>query len=246
MSPGRAGQRTGSGRRRAGNSAPRPLPERSPSPRRAGALPRSPPPATPPKKLAATPPRSKKTPPEGGHFCTLIDIPVTKRSGRIILVQRQLAANRRLADAACHWAIAAIRHDAASRAICHALRSRGHARALRSVADRFLNVVCKMIETGQTFDPERRSKAAPLNQKKRLTSGCVPPTDCVATSLLFALVRVSPLIDDRIAPIQPKRPLRQARSRGRLEPLVFRCINHVFHALHDASIETRFDDLRHR
>ena len=33
--------------------------------------------------------------------------PVTKRSGRTILVQRRLAANRRLADAACHRAMAA-------------------------------------------------------------------------------------------------------------------------------------------
>ena len=32
---------------------------------------------------------------------------------------------------------------------------------LRSTADRLLNVVCKMIETGQTFDPERRSEGAP-------------------------------------------------------------------------------------
>ena len=94
--------------------------------------------------------------------------PVTKRSGRTIVVQRRLAANRRLVNAAYHWAMAAIQRDAASRAKYHALRSRGHshARALRSVADRFLNVVCKMIETGQTFDPERRSKAALLNQKK--------------------------------------------------------------------------------
>ena len=43
--------------------------------------------------------------------------PVTKRSGRTILVQRRLA-------------------------------------------DRLLTVVCRMIETGQTFDPERRSKGA--------------------------------------------------------------------------------------
>ena len=94
--------------------------------------------------------------------------PVTKRSGRTIVVQRRLAANRRLVNAAYHWAMAAIQRDAASRAKYHALRSRGHshARALRSVADRFLNVVCKMIETGETFDPERRSKAALLNQKK--------------------------------------------------------------------------------
>ena len=86
--------------------------------------------------------------------------PVTKRSGRTVLVQRRLAANGRLRNAAYHWAMAAIQRDRVSRAKYHALRSRGHkhARAPGSVADRLLGVVCKMIETGQTFDPERRSK----------------------------------------------------------------------------------------
>ena len=89
--------------------------------------------------------------------------PVTKRSGRTVLVQRRLAANGRLRNAAHHWAMTAIQRDKISRAKYHALRSRGHkhARALRSVADRLLGVACKMIETGQTFDPERLSKAAP-------------------------------------------------------------------------------------
>ena len=88
--------------------------------------------------------------------------PVTKRSGRTVLVQRRLAANGRLRNAAHHWAMAAIQRDKTSRAICHALRSRGHkhARAPGSVADRLLGVACRMIETGQTFDPERRSKNA--------------------------------------------------------------------------------------
>ena len=88
--------------------------------------------------------------------------PVTKQSGRTILVQRRLAANARLRNAAYHWAMTAIQRDKASRANCHALRSRGHkhARAPGSVADRLLGVVRKMIETGQTFDPERGSRGA--------------------------------------------------------------------------------------
>ena len=88
--------------------------------------------------------------------------PVTKRSGRTVLVQRRLAANGRLRNAAHHWAMAAIQRDKTSRAKYHALRSRGHkhARAPGSVADRLLGVACRMIETGQTFDPERRSKNA--------------------------------------------------------------------------------------
>ena len=89
--------------------------------------------------------------------------PVTKRSGQTLLVQCRLAANERLRNAAYHWAEDAIQHDEISRAKYNALRSRGHkhARALRSVVDRLLSVACKMIETGETFDPERRSKGAP-------------------------------------------------------------------------------------
>ena len=50
--------------------------------------------------------------------------PVTKRSGQAIVVRRRLAANARLRNAACHWAMAAIRRDKVSRANCHALRRR--------------------------------------------------------------------------------------------------------------------------
>lgn len=80
----------------------------------------------------------------------------------------QHAANRRLADTAYGWAMAAIQHDDVSRAKYDALRSRCHNRAciLRSVADRFLGVVCKVIETGQTRDPERGSMRGLCNPKK--------------------------------------------------------------------------------
>ena len=86
--------------------------------------------------------------------------PVTKRSERTVLVQRRLAANSRLANAAYHWAMAAVQRDPVSKAKYHALRSRGHkhARALRGVADRLLHVLCGMLRTGETFDPERLSR----------------------------------------------------------------------------------------
>lgn len=62
-------------------------------------------------------------------------------------------------DTAYGWAMAAIQRDDVSGAKYNAFQSRCHnrARILRSVADRFLGVVCKMIEAGQTCDPERRS-----------------------------------------------------------------------------------------
>jgi transposase len=82
--------------------------------------------------------------------------PVTKRSGKAKFVIRRLAAQRRLCDAAYHWARIAVQHDPISRAKYAALRRRGHkhARALRSVADRLLAVACAMLENQTVFDPD--------------------------------------------------------------------------------------------
>jgi hypothetical protein len=54
-----------------------------------------------------------------------------------------------------HWARVAAQNDRISRAKYTALRSRGHShgRALRSIADRLLNVACAMLKTGTTFNP---------------------------------------------------------------------------------------------
>ena len=73
------------------------------------------------------------------------------------VVSRRLAAHDRLRDAAYHWARVAAQRDPASRAKYQALRSRGHghARSLRSVADRLLNVACAMLRDGACFDPHR-------------------------------------------------------------------------------------------
>lgn len=81
--------------------------------------------------------------------------PVTKRSGKSCSVVRRHACHARLANAMYHWARVAVQHDATSRAKYAALRSRGHShgRALRSIADRLLNVACAMLKTGTTFNP---------------------------------------------------------------------------------------------
>jgi transposase len=81
--------------------------------------------------------------------------PVTKRSGKSCIVIRRQACHDRLANAMYHWARVAVQHDVTSRAKYTALRSRGHShgRALRSVADRLLNVACAMLKTGTTFNP---------------------------------------------------------------------------------------------
>jgi transposase len=80
--------------------------------------------------------------------------PVTKRSGKSCIVVRRQACHDRLANAMYHWARIAVQHDPRSKAKYAALRSRGHShgRALRSVADRLLNVACAMLKTRTIFN----------------------------------------------------------------------------------------------
>ena len=89
--------------------------------------------------------------------------PVTKQSGRSHFVVRRHACHRRLANAVYHWARTATQHDSTSRAKYAALRARGHShgRALRSVADRLLNVACSMLRSGTTFKPSLATQNAP-------------------------------------------------------------------------------------
>jgi transposase len=90
--------------------------------------------------------------------------PITKRSGkRVFRVQMRYACKHRLREAMFHWARTSIQHDAAARAYYDALRARGHrhARALRSVADRWLRILVAMLTTRTLYDPSRlRSSAA--------------------------------------------------------------------------------------
>ncbi len=90
--------------------------------------------------------------------------PVTKRSGKSKIVIRRLAAHRRLNNALYHGARVAVQRDPTSRAKYAALRKRGHghARALRSVADRLLAVACAMLQQQTLFDPNhpRQNHAA--------------------------------------------------------------------------------------
>ncbi|MCY3853065.1 MAG: IS110 family transposase [Gammaproteobacteria bacterium] len=86
--------------------------------------------------------------------------PVTRRSGKAVIVVRRLAAHNRLQDAVYHWANVALQHDTTSRTKYANLRTRGHghARALRSVADRLLAVACAMLESQTMFNPNIRSQ----------------------------------------------------------------------------------------
>jgi transposase len=84
--------------------------------------------------------------------------PVTKRSGkRLQVVHMRYACNPRLRNALYHWAGISLQHDAAARRYYNALRARGHrhARALRSVADRWLRVLMAMLRTRTLYDASR-------------------------------------------------------------------------------------------
>ena len=80
--------------------------------------------------------------------------PVTRQSGRSTQVTRRLAAHGRLRTAVCHWARVAAQHDPVCKARYRELRDRGHGyhRALRSVADRLLNVARAMLRDGTPYD----------------------------------------------------------------------------------------------
>ena len=93
----------------------------------------------------------------GALRCLCGVAPVTRRSGKSMIVTRRLAAHNRLRDAAYHWARVAAHRDPASHDKYQSLRARGHghARALRSVADRLLSVACAMLRDRDRFDPHR-------------------------------------------------------------------------------------------
>ena len=81
--------------------------------------------------------------------------PVTRRSGKTRYVVRRHACNERLRNGLYHWARGAIQHDPVSRQYYSALRRRGHShgRALRSVGNRLLYVLCTLLERQTLFDP---------------------------------------------------------------------------------------------
>jgi transposase len=84
--------------------------------------------------------------------------PVTKRSGkRTPLVHMRYGCKRRLRQALYHWARVSIQHDTAAQCYYRGLRTRGHAhaRALRSVADRWLRILVAMLRTRTLYDPAR-------------------------------------------------------------------------------------------
>jgi transposase/transposase IS116/IS110/IS902 family protein len=87
--------------------------------------------------------------------------PVTKRSGKMLQVQMRYACNPRLRDACHYWGTSAVQYDARAAEHYHRLRARGckHARAVRGVVDRLLDVLIAMLRDRTVYDPVRYAKA---------------------------------------------------------------------------------------
>jgi transposase len=86
--------------------------------------------------------------------------PVTKRSGKsLLVVQRRRACNPRLSNAFYHWGRTAVQHDEHCRQHYARLRQRGHghARAIRGVVDRLLDVLLRMLKDRTLYDVNRRT-----------------------------------------------------------------------------------------
>jgi transposase len=91
--------------------------------------------------------------------------PVTKRSGkRVFFVHMRYACKARLRQALYHWSRTSIQRDAGARTYYDQLRARGHshARALRSVADRWLRILVAMLRTGTLYDASRFASAVAI------------------------------------------------------------------------------------
>jgi transposase len=85
--------------------------------------------------------------------------PVSRRSGKSQIVLRRYACNPRLQSALHHWARIAVQHDPISKQRYAELRRRGcgHARALRTVGDRLLCVLCTLLERQTLFDADYKN-----------------------------------------------------------------------------------------
>lgn len=86
--------------------------------------------------------------------------PVTRRSGKSLVVLMRRGCNRRLQNAFYHWARVSVQRDLRCRTFYAACRARGHShgRALRSLADRLLRILIAALQEGTLYDPDRSSR----------------------------------------------------------------------------------------
>ncbi len=89
--------------------------------------------------------------------------PITKRSGKKIVVIMRQACNERVRNALYHWARVGSQNEPWIKDRYAALRQRGcsHGRALRGIADRLLNVLCAMLRNQDAYSADKRSRPKP-------------------------------------------------------------------------------------
>jgi transposase len=85
--------------------------------------------------------------------------PITRQSGKKTVIIMRRGCNERLRRALYHWSRVSIIWDSRSRSHYAQLRARGHShgRALRRIADRWLNVLVAMLRRGALYNPVVRS-----------------------------------------------------------------------------------------
>jgi hypothetical protein len=84
--------------------------------------------------------------------------PVTRRSGKTTIISMRRACNDRLRNAVLNSANSHVQKDPRAKLIYARLRGQGntHARALRGVADRLLELICILLSSDQLYRIERR------------------------------------------------------------------------------------------
>jgi len=82
--------------------------------------------------------------------------PITKASGRSLVVLARVARNRRLADACERWAFCSLTQSAGGRRYYDALRARGktHSQATRQLANRWVGILHACLERHQPYREE--------------------------------------------------------------------------------------------
>jgi hypothetical protein len=79
--------------------------------------------------------------------------PITKASGRSLVVLARVARNRRLADACERWAFCSLTQSTGARRYYDALRARGktHSQATRQLANRWVGILHALLERRQAY-----------------------------------------------------------------------------------------------
>jgi hypothetical protein len=82
--------------------------------------------------------------------------PITKASGRSLVVLARVARNRRLADACERWAFCSLTSSSGARRYYDALRARGktHSQATRQLANRWVGILHSCLERRQAYREE--------------------------------------------------------------------------------------------